>query len=160
MENIAKAKGIDLPVSRKHAIEVCNWIRGKSVAKSKDMLNSVIKKKAAVPFKRFNRDVGHRRGEMASGRYPQKCCGYILKLIESAEANAQNKGLNVEGLYVKSLIPNKGTGVMRYGRRRGIMAKRTHVEVMLEEREKKKTKVAEKKGIKVVEKKETKEVKK
>jgi len=152
-ENTVKASGINLPISRKHAVEVCNWIRKKNTAKAKEMLNNVIKKKVAVPFRRFNRDVGHKRGKIAAGRYPKKCCTYMLKLIESAEANAQNKGLNKEGLFIKSLVPNQGSSIMRYGRRRGIMAKRTHIDIVLEERSVKKSKSAEKETPEKVEKK-------
>lgn len=139
MENahIATAKGTNLPLSRKHSIEIANFIRGKDVSKVKKMLDKVLKKESAVPFKRFNRDKGHKRG-MAAGRFPEKATKAILSLIESAEANAQNKGLNTEALSLSSIVVNQGTTQWRHGRQRRRQMKRCHIEVTLAEKEEKK----------------------
>jgi large subunit ribosomal protein L22 len=134
----ARAFGRNLPISTKQAIEICNWIRGKNVQKAKNMLEGVIKMKVAVPFRRFNKDMGHKKGRIAAGRFPVKSSGYILDLIKSAEINAQMKGMSMQNLFVKEIIANKGSGVLRYGRKRGITAKRTHIEVVLLEKEAKK----------------------
>lgn len=130
----ARAFGRDLPISTKQAIEVCNWIRRKNVQKVKSMLDSVIKIKVAVPFKRFNRDMGHKRGRMAAGRYPVKASENILSLLKSAEINAQANGMNVQGLFIKEIIANQGAGVQRHGRKGAVDAKRTHVEIVLGEK--------------------------
>jgi large subunit ribosomal protein L22 len=140
-ENCAKAVGISLPISRKQSIMVCNFIRNKNVKKAKEHLAEVIVKKKAVPFTRFNDDVGHKAG-MAAGRYPVNACKNILALLESAEANAQFKGLSTADLVVKHASAQQGPGVWRYGRHHRRKAKRTHIEIVLEER---KTRKAEKK---------------
>lgn len=155
----ATARGTNLEASRKHSIEIANAIRGKDVVKVKKFLGEVLKKKTAVPFKRFNRDLGHKRGRIAAGRYPEKATKEILGLIASAEANAENKGLNTESLRLSEIVINKGTTQWRYGRQKRRQAKRTHIEVTLVEKEEtKKDKKQVKETPKVEEKKE--EVKK
>lgn len=132
-ENCAKAVGIALPISRKQSIMICKFIRNKNVPLAKKHLAEVILKKRAVPFTRFNDDMGHRPG-MASGRYPIKACQNILALLESAEANAQFKGLNTADLVVTHVSAQKGPDTWRYGRHIRRQAKRTHIEIVLEEK--------------------------
>lgn len=135
--HIATAKGMNLPLSRKHSVEIANFIRGKDVTKVKKMLDKVLKKESAVPFKRFNRDKGHKRN-MAAGRFPENATKAILSLIDSAEANAQNKGLNTESLTLSAIVVNQGSTQWRHGRQRRRQAKRCHIEVTLTEKEEKK----------------------
>jgi large subunit ribosomal protein L22 len=112
---------------------VCKFIRNKNVQLAKKHLSEVILKKRAVPFTRFNDDVGHKAG-MAAGRYPVKACQNILALLESAEANAQFKGLSTADLVVLHASAQKGPDSWRYGRHIRRQAKRTHIEIVLEER--------------------------
>lgn len=139
----AKAVGPDLSISTKHSIEICRWIRGKKVQKAKDMLNMAMEKKVAVPFKRFKGDIGHKPGMMA-GRYPVKACKEILTIIESAEANAQAKGLSTEDC-ILHILCHKAAKVRRYGRNIGRFAKRTTIEAVLEEKKKAEKKTPAKK---------------
>lgn len=128
-ENQARAVGTSLPVSTKQAREVCAWLRGRPVGKAKQMLAAVIQAKLAVPFKRYCHNVGHRHG-MAAGRYPGKTAGAILTILESAEANAQFKGLSGD-LVVRHIHAQIGPTIPRGGRRRK-EGKRTHVEIVLQ----------------------------
>ncbi len=130
-EHEAKAVGVALPISYKHSYEITKAIRGLSLVKAKRFLADVIALRRAVPFTKFNRDVGHKPG-MAAGRYPVKACSFILELLESAEANAQFKGLSASDLVVKHISANKGPKSLRLGRRRR-SAKRAHVEIVLSE---------------------------
>ena len=82
-ETMAKVSGRALSISTKQAIVVCNFIRGKNVQKSKELLYDVVKKKIAVPFTRFNKGLGHKKG-MGSGRYPIKTSQTIVELLEFA----------------------------------------------------------------------------
>ena len=147
-EHSASARGWNLAVSTKFSVEVANFIRGKSVQKAKLDMENVIEQTTAVPFWRYTRDLAHKPGPIGPGRYPVKVAKAILLLLQSAELNAINKGLDGDALFVKSIIANKGSGVMRAGRHRGRSAKRTHIEVIVEEKEiKKKMKIkAGKKG--------------
>ncbi len=134
MENISKAKGRDLPISTKQSIEICNFLRGKTLQTSKRILQEVIDEKQAIPFKRFNKDMGHRPGKIAAGRYPQKSCKQFIKILDSAEANAQSKGLNANSLIIKSISANRASRPARHGRHLGREMKRTHLDVVLEEK--------------------------
>ncbi len=139
-EHEAKTVGRNLAISTKQAIEIANHIRGKNLLKVKEILTRVIAKKQAVPYRRFNMDTGHRKGKVGPGRYPIKASKEILMLLESLEANAQNKGLDVEAMYIKTIIPNKGPTSWHYGRHRRRQAKRTHLEIIAEEKEEEKKK--------------------
>lgn len=86
----------------------------------------------AVPFRRYNKNIGHRRGKMASGRYPKKASIYILRLIESAEANAKNLGLT-SPLVIEEIIANKGVRGFHFGRIRRIKNKMTHIKLVVKE---------------------------
>ena len=68
----AKASGRNIGISRKDSVEVANFIRGKMVSKAKILLEGVIAKDVVVPYRRYNRDRGHKRGKVAAGRYPVK----------------------------------------------------------------------------------------
>ncbi|MDP2906521.1 MAG: 50S ribosomal protein L22 [Nanoarchaeota archaeon] len=133
-ENSAMVNGKDMPISTKQSIEICNFIRGKNLLLSKAFLEKVLQKKKAVPFRRFNRDMGHKPGSIGPGRYPQKASKLILQLLESLEVNAQNKGLDTATLYLKTVVPNKGANVWHYGRQRRRRMKLTHIFMLAEEK--------------------------
>ncbi len=149
-EHEAKVVGRNLQVSTKQVIEIANYIRGRNLVKTKELLEKVTKKQMAIPYRRFNMDTGHRKGGIGPGRYPVKASKEILMLLNSLEANAQNKGLDVDALYIKTIIPNKGNTIWHYGRHRRRQAKTTHIEIIAEEKEE------EKKARKKTEKKEEK----
>jgi len=130
----ARALGRDLPISFKHSLEVCGFIRGKKLTLAKKHLKEVIELKRAVPYKRFNQDLGHKHG-MMSGRFPVKTTEFILKLVESAEKNAQFKGMNVEKLAVVHIAAHKASRPSHGGRHRGRSMKRAHIEIILQERQ-------------------------
>lgn len=139
-EHTAKAMGINLGISRKHAIEISNFIRMKKTIKAKTVLREIIGMKKPIPFTRFNNDVGHRRGKMASGRYPVKASQQILTLINQVETNAQDKGLDTNSLIIKHMNAHKGETTWHSGRKRRRKMKRTNVEIIVEEIAKKEEK--------------------
>lgn len=134
-ENCAKAVGVSLPISLKQSVMVCVAIKGKSVDKVKKYLADVIQKKKAIPFTRFNRDMGHKKG-MAAGRFPVSTCKNILSIVESAESNAQFKGLSTANLVIMHASAKKGPSTWRFGRHRRRRAKRSHVEIVIAESKK------------------------
>lgn len=131
-DNCAKAVGTSLPISRKHGVMICQALRGKTLPKAKKLLERVINKKEAIAFTRYNKEMPHRPGNMAAGRYPVKACAHVLTIIKSAEANAQYKGLSTGNLIIKQANAQRGPSTVRYGRRRND-AKRTHIEIVVEE---------------------------
>lgn len=131
-EKMARAAGVSLPISYKQARELCNFINRKSVDAAKKMLNGVLEMKQAVPFRRFNMNVGHKPGDMAAGRYPQNATKEILRLVESAEKNANDKGIT-EDLFITHICSHRAPAGGRSGRTPG-EAKRAHVEIVIEQR--------------------------
>ncbi|MBA3044736.1 MAG: 50S ribosomal protein L22 [Candidatus Thermoplasmatota archaeon] len=93
-ETMARATGKEIPISPKHSVEICRAIRGLPITSAKNLLENVILKKEAIPFRRYNQMIPHRkRGAYSSrggpGRYPVKAAKAILRVIESAQANAE-----------------------------------------------------------------------
>lgn len=131
-EAIATATGKSLPISTKQSVEICNLLRGKTSEQGKKILERVLDKKEAVPYKRYMHGVGHRSGKMAAGRYPERASSHILDLLKSAESNAQNKGLSAP-FKIKELIANQATRSWHFGRHRRRKTKRTHIKIVLEE---------------------------
>ena len=136
-ETMARAVGRSLPVSTKHCIEICNYIRGRKVSVAKGLLRDAVALKKPIPFKRFNADVGHKKGGFSAARYAVKAAGEVLKLLDSCEANAQNKALNTGDMVITHINAHRGSQQFRMGRQRRRRMKRTHVEVVLEEVSKK-----------------------
>ena len=134
-ENQSKAVGISLPISTKVSIEICKHIRGKKIEKAKKILDAAINLEIAIPYTRFNNDVGHKKGNIAAGRFPIKACTEIKKLVLSAEANAQFKGLSSD-LIIKHISAKQGPKSWHYGRKKRRQMKKTHVELVLEEKAK------------------------
>lgn len=136
-EQDARAWGNSLPISTKVSIEICRALRHKPYAEAKQFLNNVMHNKEPVPYLRYKHNVGHRKGPLAAGRYPHKASEDILTILESAAANAANKGLAVGNLIIKHISAHKGPRVMRQGRNFR-QAKRTHIEIILTEQKQEK----------------------
>ena len=134
-EHMARAIGMALSISFKHSVELCNFIKNKNVNDAKKMLQNVVEKKAAVPFRRYNHDLGHKK-IVGPGRYPENASKELIKLIENVEANAQFKGLNTSNLVIASITAHKAGKVWHYGRKTRRKMKRTNVEIVVEEKTK------------------------
>ncbi|MDA1196518.1 MAG: 50S ribosomal protein L22 [Nanoarchaeota archaeon] len=130
--NTAKVTGRGMPISAKSSTEICRTIRNQRLDSAKKILQDVKEQKQAISFKRFKSSVSHRRG-MGPGKYPVKAATEILHLLESAEANAQFKGLNTTDLTIIQSIANSGSRPHRYGRQRRRKAKRTHITIVVAE---------------------------
>ena len=108
-----------------------------------------MEKKKAIPFRRYNSGLSHKK-EVGPGRFPFNSSREIFELIESAEANAQFKGLNTADLIIKHICVHKGSTQWHYGRQRRRQMKRINLEIVLSEEKqpekKEKAKKTEKKG--------------
>ena len=136
--SMARAVGISLTISTKNSVEICNALRRTYISKAYKVLDDLIALKTAVKFRRFNLNVGHRRGKIGPGRFPINAATEIKKIIRNAETNAQQKGLNSDELFITHICAHMASRPMRYGRQSGQQTKRTHVEVVLTEMPKKK----------------------
>lgn len=134
---MARAIGLALPVSFKQSVEVCRFIKYKNVADAKKMLSDVLEKKRAVPFRRFDFDLSHKK-KIGPGRYPEKTSEEMIRLIEDAEANAQFKGLNTSNLIISHISAHKAGKAWHYGRQSRRRMKRTNIEIVVEEKSGKK----------------------
>jgi large subunit ribosomal protein L22 len=115
-ESSARASGRGLKISPKAAREVCTTIKGMKLDVAKDFLEQVKLKKKAVPFRRHNKKVPHRRGleKIATGRYPFKAAKKILEVLESAESNAIYKGFELDNLRIIHAAAYPGMKIKRY----------------------------------------------
>ena len=135
----AAARGTGLNISPKAAREVCKALKGMDLEKAKNYLGRVIKMDQAVPFKRHDGKVGHRRGKgMSTGRYPVKTAAAILKVIESAGNNGEAIHIDIEDWRIVHIATSRGTTFeARFPRARGRATPKkresANVEVVLEE---------------------------
>jgi len=130
-ETMARAHAVALPISLKKTVETANFIRGKKVSFVKNLLKEVIEQKKAVPYRRYNSDMPHKKGKgIAAGGYPVFVAKEVLRLIEGAEKNA--KELEISGdLYLVSVSARKGNTRYHPGRYSGRKMKSTSVEVFV-----------------------------
>lgn len=132
-ENIvATARATNLPISTKHSVEICTCLRYRTTADARKLLEEVVALKRPLPFRRFNKDMGHKAG-MAAGRFPQKAAKQFLHLIKSVEANAHFKGLDTAALTISHIAANRAPRPQTGGRLPH-RPKRTHIEIKVRER--------------------------
>jgi large subunit ribosomal protein L22 len=131
-ENMAFAVGLNLSISTKKAVEVCNFIRKRRLNKAREILQDIIDLKKPIPMKRYNRDTAHKKN-IGPGKFPVKTAKNILNILKSAEMNAQNKGLNTHHLVIEHISAKKASTPWHYGRQRRRKMKRTHLEIVLKE---------------------------
>jgi large subunit ribosomal protein L22 len=110
-DNIAKAKANELNMSPKHSIEIATFIRHQRVNDAIAYLNDVVGLKKAIPFRRFNRNVAHKRGlpgNWDAGRYPVKASKAYIRVLESVKKNAEYIGLDADNLEIIHVSANRG----------------------------------------------------
>ncbi len=88
--------------------------------------------KEAIPYRRFTNAIGHRKGPMASGRYPQKASTEFLKILKNAKANASTNGLSGD-LIISHVAANRAAEPFRGRAKFRHQTKRAHIEVFVTE---------------------------
>ena len=139
-DKTARASGRELRISPKAAREICNELRGLRLEAAKTYLEEVIAMRQAVPYRRHDKKVGHRKGlhKADTGRYPVKASKVILGVLANAENNADYKGLDLDRLRVTHISAYPGRIIKRYierarGRSTRFDEQMVHVEVVLTE---------------------------
>ena len=123
----ATVKGASYPISRKHSMYLCRFIKNKSIDKAIKDLEKVISLKVSVPYKG---EIPHRKNS-SPGRYPVKASGYFIKLLKSLKGNCIVNGLDVD----KALIVTAtASGAFRPMRSGGRAAKRTTITLIAKEK--------------------------
>jgi large subunit ribosomal protein L22 len=110
-DTIARGKANELSMSPKHSIEIAGFIRHQRVNDAIAYLNEVVALKKAIPFRRFNRNVAHKRGlpgNWDAGRFPVKASKAYIRLLESVKKNAEYVGLDAENLEIIVATANRG----------------------------------------------------
>jgi large subunit ribosomal protein L22 len=114
------AKISNARISLKHSLVLCRELKGKNLQKAKKFLEDLIAQKTNI-----------------KGKYYTKAAKNFLDLLKTSEANATQKGLNKEKLFIKQIKADKGLRFRRprtLWHLRGERIKAVNLEVELEER--------------------------
>ncbi len=136
-ETTSRALGVEISVSPKHCREVCKMLVGKKVEDAKKYLQGVIDLKTPVPYTRFKMFLNP-KPKVGPGRYPKKAAQAILRVIESAQSNAEYKGLEADNMRVKVAAAHRRSIEKSYmpraqGRSTPWNEQTTNIEIILEE---------------------------
>jgi len=136
-ETTSRALGVEISVSPKHCREVCKMLVGKKVDDAKKYLQGVIELKTPVPYTRFKMFLNP-KPKVGPGRYPKNAAKAILRVIESAQSNAEYKGLEADNMRVKVAAAHRGRIEKSYmpraqGRSTPWNEQTTNIEIILEE---------------------------
>jgi len=136
-DTTAKALGRELTISPKLAREVAGMVRGMKVDKAIQALEDVVALKRPVPLKRYNKRVSHKQG-VGPGRYPEKVAKAFLNVIQSAVANAEYKGLDVDNMVLRTITVSRGRTIpghmpRAHGRATQWNQETVNLEVIIEE---------------------------
>jgi large subunit ribosomal protein L22 len=135
---VARARGVEVPISPKKAYEVLNAIRGLPVDRATSILEDAIALKRTIPFRRYNQETAHHPGT-GPGRYATKVARSVLKVLENARENAEYEGMDGDRLFVKVAASSrgrirKGSMPRAHGRATTWNEQTTHIEIVLAER--------------------------
>jgi len=136
-ETTSRALGKECSVSPKHCREVCKMLKGMKVDDAKKYLKGVIDLEIAVPYTRFKM-YANPKPKVGPGRYPKKAAKAILRVLDSAQSNAEYKGLESDNMRVKVAAAHRGRIEKSYmpraqGRSTPWNEQTTNIEIVLEE---------------------------
>jgi large subunit ribosomal protein L22 len=139
--SVARARGVELPMSPKKTYEVLNAIRGLPLDRARQVLEDAVSLQKAIPFRRYNQETAHHRGT-GPGRFPVKVAKNVLQVLKNAEENAEYDSLDTDRLYVKIAASSRGrirkANMPRaQGRATAWNEQTTSVEIVLAERKEK-----------------------
>jgi large subunit ribosomal protein L22 len=118
----------NLRVSTRHAVAIGKFIKYKKISYAIELLEKVVKKKMAIPFKG---EFPHRKGKnlkgqsMMSGKFPVNASKEFIKLLKSLSANSNANGMDLDKTIIFEVIPNKAA--KQYHRFGSTEFKRTHI---------------------------------
>ena len=136
--SVARARGVELPISPKKTYEVLNAIRGLPLERARMVLEDAVELRHAIPFRRYNQETSHKRG-VGPGRFPKKVAKNVLQILRNAESNAEYESLDTDRLYVKVAASSRGRILKAsmpraHGRATAWNEQTTHIEIVLAER--------------------------
>jgi len=121
-ENIVLAQRYDINASYKDLAAVCDAIRYMNAGAALDKLDKLIAMEMPIEYKKHNKHMGarHELGGI-KGAYPILAAKEVRLALINAIANADNKGLSGEDLYIVHAAANK-TRILRRYPSRGTLA--------------------------------------
>jgi large subunit ribosomal protein L22 len=107
-KKVAKARLEGVDASFKDLAQVCGTIRTKPIGKAVALLLKARTGEMPILYKKHNKHLGHRH-ELGGqkGRYPVKSVAIVLKVLNSAIANARAKNLAEDRLVVVHACANR-----------------------------------------------------
>ena len=111
----------NLPISKKHAVYICKFIKNKEIDKALSDLTLVSQYKKSIPYKG---EIPHRKGKAMSGRYPIKATKYFINMLKSLKGNVIVNQMELEKTKIHIASATWGSRPLRSG---GRSAKRTYV---------------------------------
>lgn len=125
-EAVVNARNI--PISTKHSMAICDFIRNKEIDKAIEELEQVMIFKKAIPMKG---EIPHRKGKgMMSGRFPVKSVNNFLILLKSLSGNATYN--SIDNPVIVEAAAN--IGVRPHGRFGRVRKKSTHITLIAKNR--------------------------
>jgi large subunit ribosomal protein L22 len=141
---IAKAVARDASVSYKKLVNLARVIKGMKLQEAFTYLENVMEKRQPVPQWRYHGKTPHHKGAPELGKvpyakYPVKAAKIMYKLLKNVEANAENKDLDTDNLWIIHVGVHKSMTLKRvmpraYGRSTPKYRRLSHIEVIVEER--------------------------
>jgi len=118
-----------LPISLKHSVAICKFIRGKKISQAVNDLEKVIAENMPVPMKG---EIPHRKGKITSkasgsGRYPKNAAKEFIKLLKSLSGNVTANKLEDLSDDLRIKIASANLASRPFGRFGSWRRKRTHV---------------------------------
>ena len=113
----------NLPISTKHSVALCRFIKRKKIKNAITDLEQVLAHKKAIPMKG---EIPHRKGKgMMSGRYHKKPTEHFIRLLQSLLSNSNANGL-IDPVVVEAVA---NTGARPFGKFGRVRKKRTHLTI-------------------------------
>jgi ribosomal protein L22 len=139
-KTFAMLRGMNLHISKKHSMHLCDMIRNRDVDTAIKMCEDVMIFKQVVRMN--NREVGHRHGPgIMAGRYPITAAKEFVRMLKELKANAIHNEVEIE----KCRISGKADLASRPFKSGGRRAKRCHVTLWLMPKKEVKGKLNQKK---------------
>ncbi|MGK2230402.1 MAG: large subunit ribosomal protein L22 [Methanobacteriota archaeon] len=108
-ERSAKAMGRELTVSKKDAVELCRFVKGRSLDGARETLSAVADGDEPVPLKKHNSGSGHTSGidGWDAGGFPKKAAEALDDVLYNAKMNAEEQGFDTDEMVVEHIAAHK-----------------------------------------------------
>jgi large subunit ribosomal protein L22 len=108
-ERSAKAMGRELTISKKDAVELCRFLRSRSLEDARETLTAVADSEEPVPLKKHNSGSGHTSGidGWDAGGFPNKAAEAIDDVLYNAKMNAEEQGFDTDEMVVDHIAAHK-----------------------------------------------------